>query len=522
VKSVREQEYISKINAQEAQISYLSKQNDHLQQQVHALTEILIQMRKDKFGSKSEQTKVLDRQINLFNEPEAFTDLSEEEPIVKTDPKGMTVRKNKTRDDALKNIPVEIQEFDLADSEKTCPLCSTALKKIGTSFVRDNVRYIPASIAIERLMQTAYECPCCKKEGRPHIRKAQVPVSFMPHSLASAGSVAEVVNEKYANGVPLYRQEEKWKNIGIELSRATMANWVLYGAENYIKPIVDKLKERLLSRDVLHVDETPVQVLKEKDRKPQTKSYMWVYRSGNDGRKPIVIYDYNPSRDGSVPKEFLKDFKGYLHTDGYGGYNKVPNVIRCECWAHLRRKFVEADTASKGEDGYAKTGIAYCDKLFNIEEQLRDLSREERFRKRTELERPLLDAFWQWVQDTSEIALPKTKLGKALAYAQNQKPFMENYLKDGRCSISNNAAENSIRPFTVGRKNWLFCDTPKGADASALIYSLVETAKANGINVRKYLERIFTVMPTENWRADPEVLENLMPWSAYIQKNFKN
>lgn len=223
---------------------------------------------------------------------------------------------------------------------------------------------------------------------------------------------------------------------------------------------------------------------------------------------------------GSETPEWWLSFSGQVAQNG--PEYSVPNVIRCECWAHLRRKFVEADTASKGEDGYAKTGIAYCDKLFNIEEQLRDLSREERFRKRNELERPILDAFWQWVQDTSEIALPKTKLGKALAYAQNQKPFMENYLKDGRCSISNNAAENSIRPFTVGRKNWLFCDTPKGADASALIYSLVETAKANGINVRKYLERIFTVMPTENWRTDPEVLENLMPWSAYIQKNFKN
>ena len=207
-----------------------------------------------------------------------------------------------------------------------------------------------------------------------------------------------------------------------------MSNWVIYGAENYLKPIADKLKERLLVRDILHVDETTVQVLKEDGKKPETKSYMWVYRSGNDGRKPIVIYDYKPSRDGEIPEEFLKDFKGYLHTDGYAGYNKVKSVTRCGCWAHLRRKFVEADTASKGEDGYAKIGIAYCDKLFYIEDQLKELPKEERYLKRLETEKPLIDESWDWIYKTAPIVLPKTKLGKAIAYAINQKPYMENYL----------------------------------------------------------------------------------------------
>jgi len=162
----------------------------------------------------------------------------------------------------------------------------------------------------------------------------------MPHSLASAGSVAEVVNQKYVNSMPLYRQEEIWKNLGVELSRATMSNWVIYGAQNYLLPIADKLRERLLGREILHVDETTVQVLREDGKKPETKSYMWVYRTGNDGRKPIVIYDYKPSRDGDIPKEFLKDFNGYLHTDGYSGYNKVKNVTRCGCWAHYLRSIV--------------------------------------------------------------------------------------------------------------------------------------------------------------------------------------
>lgn len=527
--STKEQEYIAQIKAQEQLIQQLtqqlelhSKQNELLQQQINALTEILIQMRKDKFGSKSEKTKVLSQQLNLFNEPEAYADPSEKEPIEKITNRGVSVRARKVREDALKDLPVVVHEFDLNDEDKTCPQCSCSLKKIGSSFVRDIFNYIPAKIEIRRLMQNAYECPCCKKTTHPYIRKATVPTSFMPHSLASAGSVAEVVAQKYVNSVPLYRQEEIWKNLGVELSRATMANWVIYGADNYLSPIVDKLKERLLSRDVLHVDETTVQVLKEDGKKPETKSYMWVYKTGNDGRKPIVIYDYRPSRDGDIPKEFLKDFNGYLHTDGYAGYNKVKDVTRCGCWAHLRRKFVEADVASKGDDGYAKTGIAYCDRLFYIEDQLKVLPREERHKKRLEQEKPIIDEFWDWIYKTAPIVLPKTKLGKAIAYAINQKPYMENYLEDGRCAISNNAAENAIRPFTVGRKNWLFCDTVKGANASAAIYSIVETAKANHINVRKYLERIFEVMPTEDWRNNPDVIEGLMPWSAYIQKNFKD
>ena len=519
---VKEQDYIVKINAQQEQIATLTKQNEFLQQQVNSLTEILIQMRKDKFGSKSEKTKVLSNQLNMFNEPETFADPEETEPIAKVHKNGVTVRSHKVRDDALQDLPVEIHEYDLTENEKICPQCNNALEKIGSQYVRSIFKYIPAQIAIERLMQNSYECPCCKKTDHPYIRKATVPTSFMPHSLASAGSVAEVVNQKYVNSMPLYRQEEICKNLGVELSRATMSNWVIYGAQNYLLPIADKLKQRLLDREVLHVDETTVQVLKEDCKKPETKSYMWVYRTGNDGRKPIVIYDYKPSRDGDIPKEFLKDFNGYLHTDGYSGYNKVKNVTRCGCWAHLRRKFIEADTASKGEDGYAKTGIAYCDKLFHIEDQLKDLPREERYKKRLELEKPLIDEFWKWIYDTAAIALPKSKLGKAIAYAINQKPYMENYLKDGRCSISNNVAENAIRPFTVGRKNWLFCDTPKGADSSAVIYSIVETAKANNINVRDYLEYLFTVMPTEDWRNNPEMLDALLPTSPEIRKKFKN
>ena len=512
--------YLAQISALTKQVETLVNQNQQLQNQLQTLNEILINLNKEKFGSKSEQTK-LPNQLSIFNEVEFEFTSSFEEPISEITSKGIKSRNKAVREDILKNIQKKTTQYLIPDEDLVCDFCNSGLKFLGYTKVRTNVEYIPAKLIAHEIQQASYECPCCKKTSHPFIKKATVPSSFMPHSLATASTVAEVIEQKYINSVPLYRQEAIWEELGVKLSRSTMANWVIYGAENYLLPIEEKLKERLLRRDVIHVDETPVQVLKEPGKKPETKSYMWVYRSGNDSRKPIVLYDYKPTRSGEIPKEFLKGFKGYLHTDGYAGYNKVEGVTRCGCWAHLRRKFVEADIATNGTNGYAKQGIAYCDRLFHIEEQIKGLKPDEVKRIRQEEEIPILEEFWRFVDIGLSDTLPQSKIGKAFAYAINQKPYMGNYLKDGRCSISNNAAENAIRPFTVGRKNWLFCDSQKGANASSVIYSIVETAKANGLNVGKYLEYIFTYMPDLDWRNHPELLDDFMPWAPEIQKQFK-
>lgn len=286
--------------------------------------------------------------------------------------------------------------------------------------------------------------------------------------------------------------------------------------------MIGHLRRQLLSRDIVHCDETPVQVLKENGKKPQTKSYMWLYRTGSDGKPPVILYDYQPSRNGDNAVEYLKTFKGYVHSDGYSGYNKLTDITRCGCWAHLRRKFIEAIPQKKAEGSpptSAETGRDYCNQLFKIEESLAELSPEDRYLKRLELERPVLDAFWYWLENVK--VLKGSALGKAVTYAVNQKPYMENYLLDGRLSISNNAAENAIRPFTVGRKNWLFSDTPKGAKASAAVYSIVETAKANGLNIYTYLEYLLMYMPDTDWHNHPEELDELMPWSPRVQEECK-
>ena len=492
-----------------------------LQNQVNNLTEMILLLRKEKFGSKSEKTLQVDGQLSLFNEAEVEAG-PEEEPIVER--KGSFYkRKHKTaREELLKDLPVEEVPCCIHPDDMYCDRCGSALKEIGYVKVRDELEYVPAQIKIIRYMQQACECPRCKHKGTPFIKKACTPKSVLNHSLASPSSVARVMYHKYVNGIPLYRQEKDWEQIGIGLSRATMANWIIRSSEDHLMPVVNHLRKELLKRDIIHCDETPVQVLKEDGKKPQTKSYMWLYRSGNDGKAPIILYDYQPSRNGDHAAAYLKDFQGYVHSDGYSGYNKLTGITRVGCWAHLRRKFVEAIPAKKASDGIltsAETGRWYCDKLFAIEDDLKNLSPEERFTKRLELEKPVLEAFWCWLDSVN--ALKGSALGKAITYAQNQKPYMENYLLDGRCSLSNNAAENAIRPFTVGRKNWLFADTPKGASASAAVYSLVETAKANGLNVFAYLQHLLTYMPGSEWQRYPEELDDLMPWSPQVQEECK-
>jgi len=512
------------MNDKDAYIEHLEKTINDLQNQIRNLTEMIQLLCKEKFGSSSEKTPKgeIPGQFSLFNEAEVEANESAEEPIVH-DVKGYQRRDSKTkREELLKDLPVREVPCELPEEERFCAQCGTALKPIGKETVREELEYIPAQLRIVRYVRWTYECPKCKHSDKRFIRKAAVPSSLMNHSLASPSSVANVMYQKYANAIPLYRQEKDWERLGLSLSRATMANWIIRCSEDYLIPVTDHLRELLLKRDIVHCDETPVQVLKEDGKKPQTKSYMWLYRTGNDGKEPIILYDYQPSRNGDHAATFLKDFKGYVHSDGYQGYNKLTNIIRCGCWSHLRRKFIEAIPQKKAE-GMGRTaaeiGRDYCDKLFEIERSLKDLSAQERYRKRQELEKPVLEAFWCWLEKV--IPLKGSALGKAVTYAFNQRPYMENYLLDGRLSISNNAAENAIRPFTVGRKNWLFADTPKGAKASAAVYSLIETAKANGLSIYTYLEYLLMYMPDSDWHNDPEILDDLMPWAPEVREECK-
>jgi AraC-like DNA-binding protein len=274
------------------------------------------------------------------------------------------------------------------------------------------------------------------------------------------------------------------------------------------------MKTELLKHEVLHADETTLQVLREPGKTAQSKSYMWLYRTGGDADRPIVLYDYQPDRRSLHPINFLSGFSGYLHADGYDGYHNLPdNIVIVGCWSHCRRKYDEAlkSLPEKDREGSkALRGIQYCDKLFEIERKLKELSPDERHAKRQELAKPLVEDFFAWAVSLN--VLPKSAIGKAVYYTLSQRQYLERYLLDGRLEISNNRAERSIKPFVIGRKNWLFNNTPKGAQASSIIYSIIETAKENGLNPYAYLTRVFKTAPNIDFRNDPIALESLMPW----------
>ena len=316
---------------------------------------------------------------------------------------------------------------------------------------------------------------------------------------------------------PLYRLEQEFRRQGLQLSRQTMANWILHASDTWLRPIYDVLHQRLCQEKVLHGDETTLQVLKEPNRTSTSKSYMWLYRTSGCAESPIVLYEYQPSRKAEHTETFLKGFSGWLHADGYQGYHKLPENIRVVgCWAHARRKFDEAlqmVPKEQRKDSLAAAGECYCTKLFQMEQAFAALTPEERHDKRLELEKPVLDALLAWANETVAKTAPKSALGRALHYLLEQWPYLVRYLEDGRLEVSNNRAERSIKPFVMGRKNWLFANTPAGAQSSAVIYSLIETAKENDLDPYCYLVWILQNASSRS-QAEETWVEAFLPVSA--------
>ena len=389
---------------------------------------------------------------------------------------------------------------------------------------REELKIIPARAVIVRHVRHVYACRNCENASdHVPIVKADMPEPVIKGGFASPETIAHIASQKFMMALPLYRQEQEWNQNGIQLSRQTMSNWLIKASEDWLEPIYEAMKHRLCGHDVLHGDETVLQVLKEPGKTAQSKSYMWLFRTSGEAKYQIVLYDYQPDRKHTHPEEFLKGFSGYLHADGYDGYHKLPvNIIVVGCWSHLRRKMFDAlKTLSKDKqsDSNAAKGVAYCDRLFHFEKQFALLAPENRLKEREKLSKPLIDEFFDWIVHLN--ALPNTLLGKAAYYAQSQRKYLERYMLDGRLEVSNNRAERSIKPFVIGRKNWLFSNTPNGARASAVYYSLVVTAMENGLNPFEYLSWIFTHAPNLGKPGYASAIEDFLPGSAKIlQKVF--
>ena len=494
-----------------------------LEQQLAQLRELMILARKKQFGSSSEKGKYSDEQLHLFNEAEEFAapEGEEQEEPESEEQDEQVAPKRRKRGRILtnridKSIAIEIVRHELSEKERVCLVCDTVMEKIGEEIVREELKVVPAKVVIIQHVRVTYGCRNCEKEGiEASIKKAPVPEAFIKGSFATPEAVAHIITEKFVKHVPLYRQEKTWSYSGLDLSRQTMSNWLIRTGKDVFAGLYAALRLKLLEREVMHADETVVQVLHEPGKTPQSKSRMFVYCSSGDAKHPIVLYEYQPTREAAHVKRFLEGWRGYLHSDGYGAYHDLPDdVVVVGCLAHIRRYFNNAlETLAKGarKNSKALEGQAYCDKLFKLERDWTELSPEERHIKRQEHAKPVLDEFLAWLKSMA-LASGSGSLGKAVNYALNQWPWFENYLLDGRLEISNNRAENAIRPFVIGRKNFLFSNTQSGAQTSAMLYSIVETAKANDLDPYKYISFILTELS----KAGEPVLDEFLPGGSKV------
>lgn len=468
-----------------------------------------------RFGSSSEKTNL--DQLSLFNEAEDTADSTTEEPTVET----ITYKRKKQhgqREQKLESLPKETIEYRLPIEEQVCSCCSGKMHEMSTE-VRREIEIIPAQAKVKEHVRYVYSCRHCERnEIETPIKTATMPSPIYPGSLASPSAMAYTMTQKYVESMPLYRQEKYLERFGLSIPRQTLANWVIYGANTWLSLIYDQMHIHLLEQDSLHADETTLQVLSEPGRPAKSNSYIWLYRTGREV-PPIILYDYQQTRASKHPRRFLEGFEGYLHVDGYAGYNGIPGVILVGCWAHARRKFTEALTAlpesARTSSVKEKEGLAFCNQLFEIERKLKDSSPQERYEERLERSQPVLEAFSAWLREQTPRVLPKSALGQAIKYCRNQWERLEAFLKDGHLEIDNNRGERSIKPFVIGRKNWLFSNTAKGAKSSAIIYSIVETAKENGLNPFKYLNYLFEELPNMD-TSNKAKLGQLLPWSPTI------
>jgi transposase len=404
---------------------------------------------------------------------------------------------------------------DIADEDKFCDCCQHALHQIG-EYTSEKLEFIPAQVKVIVNVRPKYACQACEKNGTSnHIKQAPVPASIIPKGYATPSLLSQIITSKYQFGLPLYRQEAMFKQYGIELSRKTTAQWMMKCAD-ILQILYDRLRQTLLKQAAIFADETTINVVSDNN----TKSYMWLYASGADSPEGklagtdipnIVLYDYNASRAGQVVIDYLDGYDGYLHVDGYAGYHKTQATL-VGCWAHARRKFTDAQKAmGKHKSPKIEWALNHIQKLYRVETLIKDKTPDERYRIRQEKSLPLLAQFKTWLNKSQQHVINQNDLSTAIQYCLNQWEKLQRYTLDGQLSIDNNRAERAIKPFVIGRKAWLFSQTAKGADASAMLYSIVESAKANGLTPYNYITHLL-----EQFSQPAPDIEQLLPWNVKL------
>ncbi|WP_373132719.1 IS66 family transposase [Ruminococcus sp. Marseille-P328] len=491
--------------------------------QIDNMIQALLHARKKLFGPSTEVTQT-DGQLSLFESVQELAErlnLSKEKITVK--PYTRTARKPGVRKEMLAGFLQEVEKYVLPAEEK-CSVCGGEMKVTGKKVVRTEVEFQPAKLIVKQIIQQVAKCVNCGTEDSPnekcHFQKAAVPVPPLAYSISTPSLIAQVMYQKFALGLPLSRQEKDWYRLGLVLSRSNMANWVIRCSEEWFKPVYWRIYEKLLECDLIHMDETRIRCNKEEGKLPSSESFMWVMRSAASEDIQAAFFFYSRSRGGENARKLLKDFNGYLITDAYAGYDTVPDIKRALCWSHARRYLIESiplDSQGKEIPGSkGAEGREYINLLFKVEEEIKNLPYEEKKQKRQDASKPILDAFWTWVEKTSAMYTTNEKLTQALGYCQNQRKYLETFLEDGRIPLSNNYCEANIKPFATARRAWLFADTPKGAFANGVLYTLVESAKANDLDVYEYLKHLLTERPNNHHLEKPSVIDRLLPWSKEL------
>ena len=509
---------------------FLSQQEqlDNIDHTLQLVLEQMADLKRHRFGRSSEKHGTedqisfmeVDGKIVFFNESEAVAaeENAQEEPesVSRRKPE----KKQGKREEDLNGLPVVVVEHSMTDEELEDKFGKDGWKQLPDEVYR-RYSFTPAKIEVEEHHVKVY----AGKETEEVI-KAPHPQALLRGSLVSPSLEAAVMNAKYVNAVPLYRQEQEFERYGLHISRQNMANWTIQCADRYLAVLYDYLHEKLYGYHVLQADETPVLV--NKDGRPAgAKSYMWVYRTGRMYTEcQIVLYEYQKTRNASHPREFLKDFSGVCVTDGYQVYHTVEeereDLKIAGCWSHARRRFDEAVKAlpkTKQKDSRAYLALTMIQAIYREEKLLKDLPAEERMIRRQLNVKPLVEAYFVWVRENLPKVPQKSKTWEGFNYSLSQEKYLKVFLDDGEVPMDNNAAEQSIRGFCIGKKNWVMIDTIAGAKSSAIIYSIAETAKANNLKPYDYFEYLLTEIPKHLDDTDRSFLDDLLPWSPGLPAN---
>jgi len=499
----------------EEQLAHSNQQNLELSKQIESLSQQVQYLSKQLFGSKTEKGKynIPDGQGSLFDDDPSFTESEHTEEQSTETISYNVVRKlhKKKRNDSFRD-GIEIEEIHHHPENTQCDCCLGQMTEVGRALAREEAKFIPAIIKRIQHIEHAYECKHCKKDAsqKAQIKRGKAPQGAIQRSIAGPTVLAKLIYDKFVQYLPLYRQVKEWERYGLLTNDKNLSNWVIRAAEDWLLPVYELMKQILMAKSVLHVDETYAQIIKRSDGKSgQSNAYNWVFRSVPSQGPIIILFQSALSRGRSVLSDFTTGFKGTVICDGYSAYGNLPDVTFANCWAHVRRYWLKADSKN------GQIGVDYCDQLYRLERQFKHLSPGKRRKARRKHSKPIVEKFLKWVDESPFFG--KNALAKAAEYTLNRVHGLKAFLFDGRIEIDNNPAENAIRPNVIGRKNWLFSVSEAGAKANALCLSLAETAKANGIDFYQYLVKLMTELPNLPIHQQPEILNDYMPWSKNIQ-----